>query len=75
MVDNIKPLRPKGNLLIKFADDIAVSAPIKEDSDTAVVEVNSTDNWAIENRMSLNLSKTLEMVMSGKTQKPLPPWL
>ena len=27
----------------------------------------------MENRMSLNWSKTWEMVMSGKTQKPLPP--
>ena len=67
MVDDINPLIPKDNLLIKFADDITVSAPAKENSDTAVVEVNIIDNWAMENRMSLNLFKAWEMVMSEKT--------
>ena len=67
MVDDINPLIPKDNLLIKFADDMTVSAPAKENSDTAVVEVNIIDNWAMENRMSLNLFKAWEMVMSKKT--------
>ena len=60
MVDDIKSLKPQDNLLIKFADDITVSAPVKMGGDTAIVEVNNIDNWAMENRMSLNLSKTWE---------------
>ena len=72
MVDDIKSLKPQDNLLIKFADDITVSAPVKMGGDTAIVEVNNIDKWAMENRMSLNLSKTWEMVMSRKTQRPLP---
>ena len=73
MVDDIKSLKPQDNLLIKFADDITVSAPVKMGGDTAIVEVNNIDKWAMENRMSLNLSKTWEIVMSRKTQRPLPP--
>ena len=45
------------------------------DGDTAMVEVNNFDSWTMENRMFLNLSKTWEMIMSGKAQKPLPPKL
>ena len=45
------------NLLVKFADDITVSAPVKLSSDSASMEVKNIENWAMDNRMSLNMSK------------------
>jgi hypothetical protein len=68
MVDDIKPVNSKDHLLVKFADDMTVSAPVKSTGDSAAAEVNNIDNWAKNNRMLLNLSKTWEMAMSGKTE-------
>lgn len=44
MVDDIKPLMLKDNLLVIFAYDITVSLPVKSDGDRATVEVNNIDN-------------------------------
>ena len=41
-------------------------------SDHSVLEVESIQRWAKENKMTLNLSKTWEMVVKGKTSKTLP---
>ena len=35
-------------------------------------EVKHIENWAATNRMTLNLSKTWEMLLSGGTCKPPP---
>ena len=57
----------------KFADDITISIPIGKDStDATINEVNSMKHWAASNRMTLNLSKTWEMLTYGKTTKPNP---
>ena len=64
---------PCSNLLVKFTDGITVSAPVKLSNDSASMEVKNIENWAMDNRMSLNMSKTLEMLVCGKTTKPLPP--
>ena len=57
---------PESNLLIKFPDDLTVSAPVKTTGDSAASEVRNI------NRMTLNMSKTWEMVVRGRTTKPLP---
>ncbi|CAB4005710.1 Hypothetical predicted protein [Paramuricea clavata] len=49
MVDDIKPVNPEDNLLVKFADDMTVSAPVKSTGDSATAEVNNIDNWAKNN--------------------------
>ena len=72
MVDDIKPKQPETNVLVKFADDMTVSAPVKSNSDSATMEVRNIENWARRNRMTLNLSKTWEMLLSGGTSKPPP---
>ena len=74
MVNDIIAVNPSRNLLIKYADDITLSVPVKvNDSDfSAVVEVENIQRWATENKMKLNLSKTWEMVAKGKTTKALP---
>ena len=48
---------PKSNVLVKFADDITVSAPVKLNSDSASMEVENIENWAMDNRMSLICQK------------------
>ncbi|CAB4032087.1 Hypothetical predicted protein [Paramuricea clavata] len=62
----------QNNLLVKFADDITTSAPVKSGSDSAEAEVESVQNWSDANQMTLNLSKTWEMVVHGGSMKPLP---
>ena len=44
IVNDIKPLEPKDNLLIKFADDITVGAPVKTGGKTAIAEAINIDN-------------------------------
>ena len=41
MVNDIKSVDSDNNLLIKFADDITVSAPVKNGKDTALTEVTN----------------------------------
>ncbi len=70
MVDDIKPEQPEINKLVKFADDIC--APVISNSDSVTEEVRNIDNWASRNRMTLNLSKTWGMLLSGGTSKAPP---
>ena len=60
-------------MLVKFADDMTVSSPVKTTRDTASNVVKNINNWANENKMILNLSKTWEMVISKGSLKQLPP--
>ena len=57
MVNDIKPKDPENNMLVKFADDMTVSAPVKTTRDTACNEVKNISDWANENRMILNFPK------------------
>ena len=66
-------LQTVNNLLVKFADDITVSAPVKNGKDTALTEVTNIKDWANDNRMIVNISKTWEMVLSKGVPKQLPP--
>ena len=52
---------------MKYADDITFSAV-----DESQAEVNNIQLWATENRMTLNLKKTWEMILRGNTKKLLP---
>ena len=72
MVEDIKPKQPETNTLIKFADNMTVSAPVTSNKDSSMKEVKHIENWATRNRMTLNLSKTWEMLLSGGTSKPPP---
>ena len=72
MVEDIKPKQPETNKLIKFAADMTVSAPVRSNKDSSMEEVKHIENWAARNRMTLNLSKTWEMLLSGGTSKPPP---
>jgi hypothetical protein len=66
---------PDNNLLVKFAiaDDMIVSAPVKDNYDSApLAEVDNIEKWTETNRMTLNLAKTWEMIVSGKLANPPP---
>ena len=73
MVNDISLEDPERNLLTKFADDLTVSAPVKISEDSAIQEVKNIKVWASEIRMTLNMSKTLEMVVRGRANKLPPP--
>ena len=44
-----------------------------DDWDHSSTDVNSIENWAVKDRMKLNLKKTWEMVVRGRISMPLPP--
>ena len=73
MVNDIRPVYPEHNLLLKYADDLTLSVPVSSHQDHSFIEVNSNQHWAIRNSMKLNLTKTWEMVVNGRISKPLPP--
>ena len=59
--------------LPEYADDITCSIPVAPDvNDRASEEVESIKAWAEENLMKLNLSKTKELVIRGRTTLPPP---
>ena len=72
MINDLTVKDPDNNLLVKFADDMTVSAPVQENHDTASAEVDNIEKWIEANRMSLNLTKTWEMSISGKSANPSP---
>ena len=72
MINDIKPVSPS-SLLVKFADDITVSIPVRAgDSNMAESEVSSIMEWAEKNQMTLNLNKTWEMLLKSSSLK-VPP--
>ena len=75
MVNDIAAVSPMNNLLVKYADDITISVPVRQSTDTATAEVEYMKKWADINEMSLNFTKTWEMCMHGKTTKLSPPEL
>jgi hypothetical protein len=66
MVNDIKPVNPI-NELCKFADDITIEAPGYDEDDTGAEEVENMKLWSDENRMVLNMNKTYEMIVRGRT--------
>ena len=73
MVNDIDLEDVERNLLTKFVDDLTLSAPVKISGDSAVEEVRNIKGWVNENRMTLNMSKTWEIVVRGRTKKLPPP--
>ena len=72
---SIKVIAPNENLLVKFADDLTLSIPVKSgvsNSTSAANEVQSIAEWTTVNRMQLNFKKTWEMLLKGKPTKVLP---
>ena len=72
MVNDIRPTS-QNTLMTKYADDITCSIPVGPNvNDNASEEVENIKVWAEENLMKLNLSKTKELVIRGRTTLPPP---
>ena len=62
MINDLTVKDPNNNILVKFADDMTVRAPVKNNFDSAPAEINNIEKWTERNRVSL----------SGKSTNPLP---
>ena len=72
MVNDIGPTS-QDTLTTKYADDITCSITAGPDvNDCASEEVENIKAWEEENLMKLNLSKTKELVIRGRTTLPPP---
>ena len=73
-INDIKPVNTNKNLLVKFADDITVSLPIEANVglDESETEVLSFVKWSENNCMKVNLTKTWELLLRGKTTRTPP---
>ena len=70
-INDIKAVNTNKNLLVKFADDITVSLPIEANVglDESGAEVLSFIEWSENNCMRVNLTKTWELLLRGKTTR------
>ena len=73
-INDIKAVNTDKNLLAKFADDITVSLPIEANVglDESEAEVQSFIEWSEKNCMKVNLTKTWELLLRGKTTRTPP---
>ena len=73
-INGIKAVNTKKNRLVKFADDITVSLPIEANAglDEPEMEVLSFIEWSENNCMKVNLTKTWELLLRGKTTRTPP---
>ena len=73
-INDIKAVNTDKNLLVKFADDITVSLPIEANVglDESETEVQSFIEWSVKNCMKVNLTKTWELLLRGKTTRTPP---
>ena len=67
-VNNIKTVNPR-NLLIKYANDISFSMSVTDvnSSSDSKLEVQSLIKWTENDKVKVNLKKTWELLVSGKT--------
>ena len=73
-INYIKAVNTNKNLLVKFADNITVSLPIEANVrlDESETEVLSFIEWSENNCMKVNLTKTWELLLRGKTTRTPP---
>ena len=72
MISDIQAVDSDSSTLDKFADDLTLSILVKEIQDQAPQEVQNILSWAQDKLMTINLTKTKEMVVKGKVERPLP---
>lgn len=72
MLNDIQAVDSDSSTLVKFADDLTESVLVKGIQDQAPQEVQNILSWTQDNLMTINLTKTKEMVVKGKVEGPLP---
>ena len=73
-INDIKAVNTNKKLLVKYADDITISSLIEANVglDEPEMEVPSFIEWSENNRMKVNLMKTWELLVRGKTTRTPP---
>ena len=73
-INDLKAVNTNKNLLVYFAEDITVSLPIKANVgfDESETKVLSFIEWSENNCMKVNLTKTWELLLRGKTTRTPP---
>ena len=66
LINDIKPACPIKELC-KFADNTTVEAPGYNKDDTGTEQVENSISWSDKIRMVLNMDKTYETIVRGKT--------
>ena len=61
--------RHDSNTIIKFADDTTVVGLITDNNETAYREVRDLDWWCQNNNLSLNITKTKEMIVDYRKRR------
>ena len=61
------------NTIIKFAVDTTVVGLIPDDNETAYREVSDLAVWCQDNNLSLNISKTMELMVDYRNGGPSTP--
>ena len=78
-INDIKTVNTNKNLLAEFSDDITVGLPIEANVglDESEKEVLSFIEWSENNCMKVNLTKTWDLLLRGKTTRAelLEAWL
>ena len=69
MVNNITAANPARNLLLKYANDIMLSIPVRS---IETYKIGLLNIGLLKIEITLNLKKTWKMVVRGKTSTPLP---
>ena len=72
MLNDIQAVDSHSSTLVKFADDLTESVLVKGIQNQAPQEVQNILSWTQDNLMTINLTKTKEMVVKGKVEGPLP---
>ena len=72
MINDIRSRNNSRTLLVKYADDITLSTYRATNYVCAPEEVDSIKKWATENIMFINLTKTKELVIRGRSKAPIP---
>jgi hypothetical protein len=60
------------NTIFTFSDDTTLIGQITDDDETAFREVNELAVWCQDNNISLNVSKTRELIMDYRKQRSEP---
>ena len=65
MVNALKSVDNTTSLVVKYADDITLSTCRSKNYDCSDLEVNAIKKWAVDNQMTINLSKTKDLSGAG----------
>ena len=72
MVNTLKSVDNATSLVVKYADDITLSTCRSKNYDCSDLEVNAVKKWAVDNQMTINLSKTKDLTVRGRSKASLP---